>query len=188
MLFPLFAFVLSLLSAVSVHARSAEDYFHGGAWKYVSGKHQEALIEVEEGLRQYPDDAHLQKLADQLRKMKDQQNPSGGKGDNKDKNKDKKDPGKDQDKNKDPGKKDGDKKPEDKDNKDGKKPPEQPPEPKDGDGKKSEGKNPAGAPPPGQMSEDDAKRLLNSFVDDEKKEQRERQKLLRKRLQSDQDW
>jgi single-stranded DNA-binding protein len=149
----------------SVHAKPADDYFHGGASKYVAGKHQEALIEVEEGLRQHSDDARLQKLAEQIRKMQNQQNPQG-----------------DKNKKKDPDKKHPDKKDPEKD----KKQDEKKPDPKD-DPKKN-GKQPNGAPPPGQMSEDEAKRLLNSFADDEKKEQRERQKLLRKRLQSDQDW
>jgi hypothetical protein len=173
--------LLALLSsALSIPAfgKTADAYFHGGAYKYVAGKHQEASVEVEEGLRHYPDDKPLQKLAEQIRKMKDPQNNKGGKGDDKKKDdKGKKDPDKD--------KKDGDKKPDEnkdkKDDKDGKKPPE----PKD-DGK--EGKNPSGAPPPGQMSEEEAQRLLNSFADDEKKEQRERQKRLRKRMETDQDW
>ena len=188
---------LTLLPAVLFWAalspafgKSADDYFHNGAYKYVAGKQQEALVEVEEGLGQYPDDKKLQRLDAQLRKMKDQQNPNqnkDGKGDDKKKDpngKNKPDP---KDQNKD--KKDGDKKPDDKrdkqdkDKKDG-----QPPDPKEGDNKDKQGKNPDGAPPPGQMSEDEAKRLLNSFADDEKKEQRERQKLLRKKMESDQDW
>jgi Ca-activated chloride channel family protein len=171
------------------NVKSAGDYFHGGAYKYVAGKQQEALVEVEEGLRHYPDDKKLQSLAGQLRKLKDQQDPKNqdNKGDDKKKDKDgkdKQDPNKDKDKDK----KDGDKKPDedkdkDKDKKDG-----QNPDPKDDGKDKPKGKNPAGAPPPGQMSEEEAKRLLNSFADDEKKEQRERQKLLRKRMETDQDW
>jgi Ca-activated chloride channel family protein len=179
---------LLLLALSPALGKTADAYFHGGAYKYVAGKHQEALIEVEEGLSHYPDDKALQQLAEQIRKMKDNQDPSknkqDGKGDDKkknDKGDDKKDPNKD--------KKDGDKKPdENKDKKDKKDDPKDSKDPKEDDKDKQKGKNPAGAPPPGQMSEEEAKRLLNSFADDEKKEQRERQKLLRKRLETDQDW
>jgi Ca-activated chloride channel family protein len=168
---------LLLLSAAAppTFGKTAEAYFHGGAYKYVAGKHQEASVEVEEGLRHHPDDKPLQKLAEQIRKMKDQQNNKGGKGDDKKDDKKKDDKGKnDPDKDK----KDGDKKPDE--NKD---------KPNDKDDKDDKGgKKPGGAPPPGQMSEEEAQRLLNSFADDEKKEQRERQKLLRKRMETDQDW
>ncbi len=178
---PALGLLIVLASALLFPAfgKTAEAYFHGGAYKYVAGKHQEASIEVEEGLRQYPGDKNLQKLAEQIRKMKDQQKPNGGKGDDK-----KKDP-KDKNDKQDKGKNDPDKnKDQDKDKKDGEKKPDENKDNKD----PKEGKNPPGAPPPGQMSEDEAKRLLNSFADDEKKEQRERQKLLRKRMESDQDW
>jgi hypothetical protein len=38
------------------------------------------------------------------------------------------------------------------------------------------------------MSEQDAERLLNSFADDEKKEQAERRRVLRPRSGTEQDW
>lgn len=180
---PRLPFLPALLLSVAcapVFGKTAEAYFHGGAYKYVAGKHQEAAVEVEEGLRLYPGDKALQKLAEQLRKMKDQQNDkNNGKGGDRKKQdpQGKNDPGKD--------KKDGDKKPDEDKNKNNDKDGKQPPEPEE-DGKS--GKTPAGAPPPGEMSEEEAKRLLNSFADDEKKEQRERQKRLRQRMETDQDW
>jgi single-stranded DNA-binding protein len=181
---PLIRLLLPLLlltvSASAAFAKDADAYFHGGAYKYVAGKHQDARIEVQEGLRHYPDDARLQRLAKQLDKMDKQQKDPSGQGD---KDKDKKDKDK-KDKNEPDPKKDGDKKDDEK-KKDEKKPAEE----KDGKNEDDKpGKNPAGAPPPGQMSEEEAKRLLNSFADDEKKEQRERQKLLQRRMETEQDW
>jgi hypothetical protein len=188
-------------------SKSATAYFHGAASQYVAGKIQEATIEVEEGLRHYPDDTRLRALGDQLGKMKDQQRGDQSKDENKDgKKDDKKEDGKDKNKgdqnkpddsknpsdqnrkNK-PGK-DGDQKGE-KDQKDDKKdgdkqqPPKPGENPQDKGDDKNNGKN---APGPGKMSEDEAKRLLNSFADDEKKEQAERRRGLRERAGTEQDW
>jgi hypothetical protein len=180
-----FAPILLAAGLFPAFGKSAEDYFHAGSYKYVAGKIQDARVEVEEGLRHYPNDPRLRGLAGQLQDPKDpKKNPPGGQGQGKDKDskgQNKSDP-KQQEKDKD---KDGGKKPEDEKKKDG-----QPPEPREGNGDKNpeKGKNPLGAPPPGQMSEEEAKRLLNSFADDEKKEQRERQKRLRERMETDQDW
>jgi hypothetical protein len=184
----LFAFLAAFCLALApAFAKSADDYFHGAAHQYVAGKIQEASVEAEEGLRLHPGDAKLRALAEQLRKMKDQQrgNPQGG--------------GKDQ--KKDPGKKPGDQ-----DQKDQKDPDKQNPDDKNGDkpGDKEQDKPPPkpgenqkdpddknggkGPPPPGRMSEEEAKRLLNSFADDEKKEQAERRKAVRQRAGTEQDW
>jgi hypothetical protein len=176
--------LIALLAPLPALAKDADDYFHGGAYKYVAGKRQDALLEVEEGLRKFPADPRLKGLADQLRKLEDQdKNQSGDNDRNKDKkDPDKKDPGKDKDKDKD--KKDEEKKDKGKD--EGKDKDKQPPprdDPKDDEG----GKNPSG-PRPGEMSREEAQRLLNSFAEDEKKEQRERQKLMLKRLETEQDW
>jgi Ca-activated chloride channel family protein len=173
-------------------AKSADDYFHGASSLYVAGKIQEASVEAEDGLRLNPGDAKLRMLAEHLRKMKDNQRPDKNKGDGKD-NKDQKDP-KNPDDSKDPNKnpknsdkqdpnKKGDGKEDDKD--------KQPPKPGDENGKDKDDKNKGDgkqAPQPNRMSEEEAKRLLNSFADDEKKEQAERRKAVRQRAGTEQDW
>jgi hypothetical protein len=186
-------------------AKSADDYLHGGAARYVQGRLQEAAVEVEEGLRQYPRDSRLKALSDQLKKMKDQQkqdqggsNSQGGDGS---KEKDKQDSAqgnqgqqKDQqgkqdqdkqDKQKDEGKdKDGKDQDKNKDNGgEGEKPP-QPDQGKEGD---STGK-PAAPVKPGQMSKEEAERLLNSYQDDEKREQKNLQKRFKKPVEVEEDW
>ncbi len=186
----LLLFAIGLASA----KKSAEDYFHGAAYKYIAGRHQEAVVEVEEGLRTFPGDAHLQALDGLLKQMKDQQrqdqNQGGGQNDDKkdqknDKNQHKKNEGQKKDAN--DQKQNPDKAPQDSSKKDEQNKPEK------GSGEKrdsadrdsSEGKN---APrKPGQMSKEEAERLLNSFADEEKKEQRDRQRT-GKRAEVEQDW
>ena len=186
--------------------KTAEDYLHGAAYKYIAGRMQEAGVEAEEGLRAYPDDPKLRNLDDLLKQMKDQQrqdqNQSGG-SDSKDKqNKDKKDSkdqkdqkgqGKDsQNQDKDSQKNDSDKGQNQKDSSGQDKNKEQP-QPKPGEKNSQSPKDTmgqGGQPKrmPGQMSKEEAERLLNSFVDEEKKTQENRQPP-RKRSESNQeDW
>ena len=55
------AFAAALLrTAPPVFAKSAEDYYHGAAYRYVEGKIQEAAAEAEEGLRRHPDVTTIQ--------------------------------------------------------------------------------------------------------------------------------
>jgi Ca-activated chloride channel homolog len=194
---------LCLAAASSSLAKSAEDYLHGGASKYIQGRIQEASVEVEEGLRLFPNDSKLKALGGQLRKMKDQKkedqggnNSQGGDGS---KEKDKKPPeqgkdgqGKDQqkdqgqDKQKEQEKeKDGkDKDPKEKDKgagDQGDKPPKE-------DGKAGDTTGRAAPVPPGQMSKEEAERLLNSYQDDEKREQKNLQKRYRKPVEVEEDW
>jgi hypothetical protein len=175
---------LSCLAAfLPTWGKSADDYFHGAAGRYVAGKIQEASVEAEEGLRLHPDDARLRTLAAQLDKMKDQQRGnSGGDGDKDPQNRKDQKNGKDEKNRKDPKdpKNPGDD-PKDK-NKDGNNG-QQPPDPS-GEGDR----NGKGAVPPGKMSEEEAKRLLNSFADDEKKEQAERRRVIRQRAGTEQQW
>jgi outer membrane biosynthesis protein TonB len=202
-----------LFAAGSVFAlgRSAEDYFHGAAYKYLAGRHQEAAVEVEEGLREHPGDPKLQMLSDVLKQMKDQQrqdqNQSGG-GDSKQNPKDKKDqkdqkdgkdPNKDsQNQGKDDQKKDSqdkkqdskDKQNQDKDsNKDKNQQPQPKPEDKQGQQPKdSSGQGGQARRMPGQMSKDEAERLLNSFIDEEKKAHQDKQGKPAEGGQPEQDW
>ena len=174
-------------------AGSAQDYFHGSAYKFIAGRQQEALIEAEEGLSRFPDDAALKTLVSHLRKLKDQkQKDQGSQGSSQgDKGDDKQDQKKDDSQG--GGDKDQEKQdqqqpePEDKDGKDGEKEPQDGGESDKQDGKDSSGQ--AMAPvKPGEMSKEDAERLLNSIQDDEKKEHRQQQKRYRKRPEVEQDW
>ncbi len=171
--------VVFLFAAAVAHARSADDYYHGAAYRYVEGKLQEAGVEAEEGLRRYPGDAKLRALAEQIRKMSDAQRggSGGGEGD-RDEGKDPKKPPRDDS---------GDENPDDKprqDSGEGQDPKDAPPSPRDESGR-DDGRE---APGPGEMSREEAERLLNSFADDEKKEQAERRRAIGRRAGTEQDW
>ena len=197
------------LSAGLVAAKGADDYLHGGASLYIQSRLQEASVEVEEGLRKFPHDTRLKALADQLKSMKDQQKQDqgggggqGGEGDKQKQNKqdssqDQKGQGK-QDQKQDKQKQDQQQKDQDKDKQGGDKdkdkdkdqngqannPPPQAQPGKEGD---STGKG-AAPVPPGQMSKEEAERLLNSYQDDEKREQKNMQRRSRKPVEVEEDW
>lgn len=188
-------FLVAALFAIAGAAfgKSADDYFRGAASRYVAGKVQEASVEAEEGLRLHPEDAKLRALAEHLRKKKDQQRGNSGKDDSKGgKDKQKQDPQNGQNKPGDPDKKNrdgkngdrkGDKDDQERKDQDKEQPPKPGQDPRDKqDGKDAEGRK------AGKMSEEEAKRLLNSFADDEKKEQAERRRVLRQRAGTEQDW
>jgi Ca-activated chloride channel family protein len=202
------AILLALgLSAGPVAAKGADDYLHGGASLYIQSRLQEASVEVEEGLRKFPNDTRLKALADQLKSMKDQQKQDqgggegqGGEGDKQKQNKqdssqDQKGQGK-QDQKQDKQKQDQQQKDQDKDKQGGDKdkdkdqngqannPPPQAQPGKEGD---STGKG-AASVPPGQMSKEEAERLLNSYQDDEKREQKNMQRRSRKPVEVEEDW
>lgn len=172
--------VIVLALAALAHPRVAADYLHGSAGKYIAGRHQEALVEAEEGVRAFPDDpalktmvAHLRRLKDQQRQDQGSQGSSGGE-QGKDEN-----PEDTKDKEQDQSQKEG---PEEKDQ-------------EAGQGKESpedKGQDSTGSAEtpvkPGEMSKEDAERLLNSIQDDEKKEHRQQQKRWRKRPDVEQDW
>jgi hypothetical protein len=64
-----------LFSPFLLLADSAEDYFHRGAQYYVFGEKAKAKDEIQTGLKLYPDDVYLQKIAGLLKKeeKKDEQ-------------------------------------------------------------------------------------------------------------------
>jgi hypothetical protein len=187
--------LLLSLAAGTASAKGAADWFHGSSHKYVAGRHQEALVQAEEGLRLFPGDpalktlvAHLRRLKDQQRQDQGSQGSSGG-----DQGKDEKDK---QDKQAgDRGGGEGEQEKKDQEGKqgedegqgkeDGRQDPGE--ESRDPQGGDSAGQ--ARAPvKPGEMSKEDAERLLNSIQDDEKKEHRQQQKRWRKRPEVEQDW
>lgn len=194
------ASVLVLLGLASLAtAKSAEDYLHGGAAKYVQGRIQEASVEVEEGLRLFPNDPMLKALGGQLQKMKDQKKQDKGGSDSKggDGNQEKKDKqepeqgkdgqGKDQKQDPEKDKPEEKEKPGKDEEKDkgageaGDKPPKE-------DGKQGDSTGQAAPVPPGEMSKEEAERLLNSYQDDEKREQKNLQKRYRKPVEVEEDW
>jgi hypothetical protein len=61
-----------LLAGLAAHAQSADDYFNGGAHAYISNNIPQALGVVESGLKQYPDDVKLKKLYELLKQQSQQ--------------------------------------------------------------------------------------------------------------------
>lgn len=172
-------------------AKGAPDYYHGSAHKFVAGRHQEALVQAEEGLSRFPNDEALKGLVAHLRKLKDQQKKDQGsqgssQGDEGKQQEDKQDGQQGGDKDQENKEKD---KPEDEQDEKGKEGEDK------GQGQESEGKDgqdstgEAMAPvKPGEMSKEDAERLLNSIQDDEKKEHKQQQRRFRKKAEVEQDW
>lgn len=62
-----------LLAWQAAHAQSADDYFNGGAHSYISNNIPQALVTVEKGLKQYPDDIKLKKLYELLKQQSKKQ-------------------------------------------------------------------------------------------------------------------
>lgn len=200
------AFILSCtLAAGAFAAKSADDYVHGTGARYIQGRLQEAGVEVEEGLRLYPGDARLKALAAQLQRMKDQQKKDQGGQDSQggDRNQDKQDKPDSSAQGKQDGKQDEkDKQDEEKAKEEAKKEEDKAKEqdkekgdqdeaqkPKPEEGKDGDSSGQAAAPAkPGEMSKEEAERLLNSYQDDEKREQKDMQKRYRKRVEVEEDW
>lgn len=177
--------------AAGARAQGAADYFHGGAAKYIQGRNQEALIEIEEGLRRFPDDPQLKALGGHLRKLKDQQKQDGQQGGSEGDKGEKEEQKQDQSQ--------GDKPQDEQEKKPGEedKPDEKEAEDKQGESGAEAGDEEKGpkdsteaeAPvKPGEMSKEDAERLLNSVQDDEKKEHKNMQRRYRKKVEVEQDW
>ena len=144
--------LLLLLAARVVCAETADDFFHGGAMNYFSNNVPQALAVVTNGRAQFPDDVKLKKL-EELLKQQQQQQQDQQKLDQEKKEQDKKDQ-----QQKDQQKKDG----QDKQQKDQQKP--QPDKPSKPDKQKSDQQKQqeAKATPAGQMTPEQAKRLLDS--------------------------
>jgi hypothetical protein len=63
-----------LLAALAARAQTAEDFFNSGAQFYISNNIPQALAPVEEGLKRYPDDVKLKKLYELLKQQQQSQN------------------------------------------------------------------------------------------------------------------
>ncbi len=62
-----------LLAGQAARAQSADDFFNSGAHFYISNNIPQALVPVELGLKQYPDDVKLKKLYELLKQQQQQQ-------------------------------------------------------------------------------------------------------------------
>jgi len=63
-----------LLAALAARAQTAEDFFNSGAQFYISNSIPSALEKVEGGLKIYPDDVKLKKLEELLKQQQQSQN------------------------------------------------------------------------------------------------------------------
>src|ERR1035437_7050921 len=136
----------------------ADDFFHSGAQFYISNNITEAKKAVGDGLTFYPDDDKLKKLDELLKQQSQSQSQSQN---SKDQQKQQSQAKPDQQKQdqKDQAEKSSDQKKEDEQ----KQPEHQKPSFEKKDGEKPENKNADGQPvAPGQMTPEEAKRLLDS--------------------------
>jgi len=63
-----------LLAWQAACAQTADDFFNDGAHFYISNNIPQALVPVEQGLKQYPDDVKLKKLYELLKQQQQSQN------------------------------------------------------------------------------------------------------------------
>jgi hypothetical protein len=66
--------LLLVFAAQKVCAQTAEDFFNGGAQSYISNNIPSALEKTESGLKIYPNDEKLKKLEELLKQQQQQQN------------------------------------------------------------------------------------------------------------------
>jgi len=163
----LIAIALSAFAGQTLCAQSADDFFHTGAQAYLTNNTATAREQVDKGLKLYPNDVKLKKLDQLLKQQKQQQqqqqqknqqqqnqsqqNQSQSKEDQKKQQDQKK---QDEQKKQDQEKKDQEKKDQQQDQKPEKNDDKQPPKDQQ--------------PTPGEMSPDEAKKLLDSQKGDEK--------------------
>jgi outer membrane biosynthesis protein TonB len=153
----LFAIVLNRAEA---QVRPADDFFHSGARSYLTNNTEAARKEVDTGLKFYPDDIKLKKL-DELLKQQQQQNQS-----QQNQSQSKQDQQKQSDEQK---QKDQDKQKDQQKQQEQKQQNQQPQQDKDKDKDKDADKDQEkGQPvPAGQMTPEEAKKLLDSQKGDE---------------------
>jgi Ca-activated chloride channel family protein len=65
---------LAALAGQSARGQPADDYFHGGAQAYITNNVVFARTEVDAGLKRYPDDEKLKKLDELLKQQQNSQN------------------------------------------------------------------------------------------------------------------
>jgi Mg-chelatase subunit ChlI len=148
---------LCALALQKVCAQSADDFFHTGAQAYLTNNINTAREQVDKGLKLYPDDIKLKKLDELLKQQQqqqqqqNQQNQQQQKQNQQNQAKSKQDQQKQQEKQKDQQKQQQQKQQQ---NQNQNQPQGEKPQPKE-------------QQPPGQMSPEEAKRLLDSEKGDE---------------------
>jgi Ca-activated chloride channel family protein len=166
---------LLLCSLLSVRAQlaPADDFFHGGALRYLSNNIPAAIQTVTNGLQLYPDDEKLKKLYDLLNQQQQQQQQQQDQQDQKQDQKDeqKKDEKKDQQSKNDQQKKGDEKKQQDaKDKKEQERKDQQQSKPGDKSKERPEDKKETGQPQQvaaHAMTPQEAKQLLDAQKGDE---------------------
>jgi outer membrane biosynthesis protein TonB len=157
------------LTALKVCAQSADDFFHTGAQAYLTNNTASAREQVDKGLKLYPNDDKLKKLDELLKQQKQQQNQQQQQQKNQQQQQNQSQQNQSQSKEDQQKKKDQDKKDEqkkqDQDKKDQQKPDQQQDQKQD---KNDEKQPPKDQPTPGEMTPDEAKKLLDSQKGDEK--------------------
>ena len=149
------------LATPKVRAQSADDFFHTGAQAYLTNNTASAREQVDKGLKQYPNDIKLKKLDDLLKQQQQQQNQQQKQQQQQNQSQQnqsqsKQDQQKQQDQKKPDEKKPDQQKQDQKDQQDQK--PEKP----------DDKEPPKDQPAPGEMTPDEAKKLLDAQKGDEK--------------------
>ncbi len=184
--------ILTLLLCIMAFfgsAQSANDAFNAGAKEYISGSKELAKQIVSNALLQYPNDPKLTKLLEKIKEEQEQdkQNQQQNK-ENQDKqdkeNKDEQDKGEE---NKEDKENQPDENQEDKDKPDENKDENENPDNSDGNEKEQDKKPKA---KPGQISRDDAERLLEALSKEEQEVQKKinEKKIKGKPVNTEKDW
>jgi Ca-activated chloride channel family protein len=155
------------LATLKVCAQNADDFFHTGAQAYLTNNTAIAREQVDKGLKLYPNDDKLKKLDQLLKQQKQQQQQQQQQKNQQQQNQSQQNQSQskeDQQKKKDQDKKDEQKK-QDQEKKDQQKQDQQPDQKPD---KNDDQQPPKNQPTPGEMSPDEAKKLLDSQKGEEK--------------------
>lgn len=170
--------LLCVAQKVCAQLAPADDFFHSGAQFYLSNNIAQAKAAVDTGLKLYPDDEKLKKLDELLKQQQQQQNQQNQKDqqqqqqsqkDQQNQKQQEQQQQKSPEQQKQDQQKQEDQKKADQKKDEQQKPPDQPkPSPGKKDGEKPEDQKGEGQPAaPGQMTPEEAKRLLDSQKGDE---------------------
>ncbi len=164
---PLYCLLMTLaLSSGITWAKTADDYYHSAAAMYIEGRQQQAGIEVREGLSQYPGDSKLSGLEELLKNLQNQEQQDNQQ--QQEKNQDEQKEQENQDDQKDEEQKQN----QDQQEQEEKEQNEQNDTENEPQDSAAANQSEAEEVPEGEMSEDDAKRLLDAYKEDEKDDQK----------------
>jgi type IV secretory pathway VirB10-like protein len=182
-------FIIIIASYAYSYAQNADDIFHFAGNLYINGNNKGAIAEVDRGLSLYPNDPKLSALKEKIKEDEKKQQQNKEQQDKQDKNKDKQNQDKQEQ---------GDQKQDKQDKQDGsenqqdkqdqqkqeqQKQQGQQDEDKNQDEKQKQGK-------PGEISQDDAARLLKALEEEEKGvlKKVEKEKTKAKRVPAEKEW